>query len=52
MLRVIVHASIGKPSGEFHRRTKRDYRMKGIPTPGQALDPGGFASFPAPRGEV
>ena len=26
--------------------------MKGITTPGQALDKGGFASFVAPRGEV
>ena len=26
--------------------------MKGINTPGQALDPGGFASFSAPRGGV
>ena len=26
--------------------------MKGIPTPGQAQESEGFASFPAPRGEV
>ncbi|RFU95612.1 hypothetical protein [Sphaerochaeta halotolerans] len=26
--------------------------MKGINTPGQALDPGGVASFSAPRGGV
>jgi len=26
--------------------------MKGINTPGQALDPGGFASFSAPQGAV